>query len=46
MQKKKSIRPFRGPTSKNIFQTVDVGAGNGDYLLRQAKRQPKRRYAL
>lgn len=34
---KKTGRPFRGPTPAKIFQTVDLGSGIGDYIIRSAR---------
>ncbi|MFH0970316.1 MAG: hypothetical protein V1776_02540 [Candidatus Diapherotrites archaeon] len=51
----KHRRPFRGPTPKNVYQTVDLGTG-GDrhwnshgklidsFLRRRARRNPNRKY--
>lgn len=41
----KRKRMFRGATRGNVFQTVDLGAGTGSYIERQAERFPKRKYA-
>jgi hypothetical protein len=37
-------RPFRGPTPKKVFQTVDVGSGLGEYVLGRTRRFPRRKY--
>ncbi|MBI4043851.1 MAG: hypothetical protein HY393_03525 [Candidatus Diapherotrites archaeon] len=37
--------PFHGATPQNVFQTIDLGSGFGEYLLRQRARFPGRRYA-
>ncbi len=37
---------FKGGTPQGILQTVDVGAGRPEWVLRQAVRFPERRYAV
>lgn len=37
--------PFRGPTPPKVFQTLDAGAGKGEYIERLALRSPQRKYA-
>jgi hypothetical protein len=37
---------FKEPTPEGVFQTVDVGAGRSEYILRQVKRFPDRNYAV
>ncbi len=41
----KRKRMFRGAARGRVFQTVDLGAGAGEYMARQAKKFPKRKYA-
>ncbi len=36
--------PFRGPTPLKVFQTVDVGSGDGRRIKSIAKKFPKRKY--
>lgn len=38
-------RPFKGPTPTGVFQTVDIGAGQADYMRRQARKFRNRSYA-
>ena len=42
--KRKGSGPFRGPTPSGVFQTVDSGAGTGEYVLGQARRYSQRKY--
>jgi hypothetical protein len=41
----KRKRMFRGNARGKVFQTVDLGAGKGEYIERQAQKFPKRKYA-
>ncbi|QQR92152.1 MAG: hypothetical protein IPJ89_03250 [Candidatus Iainarchaeum archaeon] len=41
----KRKRMFRGAARGRVFQTVDLGAGKGEYIERQSRRFPNRKYA-
>jgi hypothetical protein len=41
----KRKRMFRGAARGKIFQTVDLGAGRGEYIERQSQKFPRRKYA-
>lgn len=46
VHQKSRRRPFRGATPSNVFQTVDLGAGDAEYLRRQSKKYLSRKYAV
>jgi len=40
----KNTRPFKGASQKRVFQTVDIGSGKAEWLIKQKQRFGDRRY--
>lgn len=43
---KRGKRPFRGAAEGKVYQTLDVGAGKGRRIAKQAAKFPNRKYAI